>query len=78
MATPLSFTAVYEPVEDGWVQARIKELPEVITAGRSLEEAKEMLEDALREYIVALSDATNGTGGVPGAKETSVRLTISA
>lgn len=53
MATPLSLTAIYEPVENGWIQARVQELPGVITAAPSLEEAKAMLEDALREYIVA-------------------------
>ena len=50
----LALTVIYEPVEDGWVQARIEELPGVITAGPSTEEAKELLLDALREYLLAL------------------------
>jgi hypothetical protein len=41
MRIPL--TAVYELVENGWTQARIEELPAVITAGTSPEEAKELL-----------------------------------
>jgi predicted RNase H-like HicB family nuclease len=49
----LSLTGLYEPVEDGWVQARIEELPAVITAGRTYEEARELLLDALREYLLA-------------------------
>jgi predicted RNase H-like HicB family nuclease len=47
----LTWTAVFEPVEDGWVQARIEELPGVITAAPSADEAKELLLDALREYL---------------------------
>ncbi len=49
-------TAVFEPVEEGWFQGRIAELPGVITAGRSLEEAKALLPDALREYLLALGE----------------------
>lgn len=56
----IELTAVYEPVEDGWIQARIVQLPGVITAAASLEEAKQLLVDALREYLLAL-------GGQDGA-----------
>lgn len=54
MSHILSLTAVYEPVENGWTQARIEELPAVITAGPALEEARELLLDALREYLLSL------------------------
>ncbi len=53
MALRLTWTAVFEPVEDGWVQARIEELPGVITAAPSADEAKELLLDALREYLAS-------------------------
>lgn len=56
VATRLSLTAVYEPVEGGWTQARIVELPAVITAAPTQEEAKEALLDALREYLLSLGD----------------------
>lgn len=52
----ISLTAVYEPVEHGWVQARIAELPAVITAAPTLAEAKELLVDALREYLLSLAE----------------------
>jgi len=52
---PLSI--VYEPVEDGWVQARIEELPAVITAAPTRVEAKAMVLDALREYLLSLRDS---------------------
>jgi predicted RNase H-like HicB family nuclease len=47
-------TAVFRPVENGWVEARIEELPGVITAAPTLDEAKELLPDALHEYLLAL------------------------
>ena len=52
----VSLTAVYEPVENGWTQARIEELPAVITAAPTLEEAKGLLLDALREYLLSLGE----------------------
>lgn len=54
VATKLSLTAVFEPVDEGWTQARIVELPAVITAGPTRDEAREMLLDALREYLLSL------------------------
>ena len=54
MSSTLSLTAVFEPVEEGWTQARIAEIPGVITAAPTLSEAKELLVDALREYLLAL------------------------
>ena len=56
-------TAVFEPVEDGWVHAHIAELPGVITAAASLEEAKRLLPDALREYLLSFQDE----GAAPAA-----------
>ena len=51
---PISVSVVYEPVENGWVQARIEGIPEVITAGRTKEEARELVVDALREYLLSI------------------------
>ena len=51
---PLSI--LYETVEDGWVQARIEELPAVITAAPTRPEAREQVLDALREYLLSLRD----------------------
>lgn len=41
------FTAVYEPTEDGWIFARVLEVPGAFSQGRGMEEAREMLRDAL-------------------------------
>jgi predicted RNase H-like HicB family nuclease len=58
MAASLSFTAIYEPVENGWVQARIRELPPVITCAPTRAEAEDMLLDAVREYLLSLAVET--------------------
>ena len=57
---PLSI--LYETVEDGWIQARIEELPAVITAAPTRPEAREQVLDALREYLLSLRDDAAGAG----------------
>jgi predicted RNase H-like HicB family nuclease len=70
MAARVSFTAVYEPVDNGWIQARLVELPGVITAAPTREEAKDLLADALREYLLALGEA-EASSGPPAAGSTT-------
>ncbi len=41
------FTAIYEPTDDGWIFARVLEVPGAFSQGRDMEEAREMLRDAL-------------------------------
>lgn len=53
MDREVSLTAVYEPVENGWVQARIREMPGVVTAAPTRAEAEDMLLDALREFLLS-------------------------
>jgi predicted RNase H-like HicB family nuclease len=50
----IQLSIVYEAVDAGWVQARIEGIPEVITAGRSKAEARTLVLDALREYLLSL------------------------
>jgi hypothetical protein len=71
---PIPLSIVYEPVEDGWVQARIAELPPVITAAPTRERARELVLDALREYLLSLADAAT----VGGADCERVALQIEA
>jgi hypothetical protein len=54
MAASLSLTAIYEPVENGWVQARLKEIPAVITCAPTRSEVEDLLLDATREYLLSL------------------------
>jgi hypothetical protein len=51
---PISLSIVYEPVESGWVQARIEGISAVITAGPTKAEARELVLDALREYFASI------------------------
>jgi predicted RNase H-like HicB family nuclease len=77
MTTHLSFTAVFEPVDQGWMQARIEELPAVITAAPTLEEAKEQLLDALREYLLSLA-APGSPSSSQGVQRLPVDIAIGA
>ena len=67
MTARIALTAVYEPVEQGWVQARLAELPAVITAAPTLGAARELLADALREYLLSLAESPSTAAGQNGA-----------
>jgi hypothetical protein len=71
---PIDLTIVYEPVENGWTQARIVELPAVVTAGPTRADAKALVLDALREYLLSLRSAAEDGDG----EREPVALTISA
>lgn len=45
MADNPTLTAVFTPDEDGWTMAQLAEWPAVVTCGRTVEEAREMLLD---------------------------------
>lgn len=42
------FTAVYERGEEGWIVASCPEIPGAVSQGRTMEEARENLKDAVR------------------------------
>lgn len=69
----VAFTAVYEDVENGWVQARLAEIPGVLTVAPTRAEATEALLDAFAEYVRSFADPD--AGSVPG---TPVTVTITA
>ena len=47
-----SYTAVYSKVKSGYM-GQLVEWPEVVTEGKTIEECRSMLEDAIREMIKA-------------------------
>ena len=47
----LEITAIFEPQDDGWIVASIAEFPEVLTQGKTIEEAKANLADALSQSL---------------------------
>ena len=71
----LQLTPVYRRVENGWTQAELMELPGVITAAPSREEAQDLLLDALREFLLSFGPVPE-SAPVSGAPD-SLTLTIS-
>lgn len=47
-----NYTAKYTKIRSGYM-GQLVEWPEVVTEGKSLEECREMLKDALREMLMA-------------------------
>jgi predicted RNase H-like HicB family nuclease len=74
MATDLTYTAVFEEVEDGWTQARIAEVPGVITAGSNRQEARDLLQDALREYFASFMEPRDDLDGIDDRELLRVEL----
>jgi predicted RNase H-like HicB family nuclease len=61
MTDTLTLTAVFTPDENGWTMAQLAEWPAVVTCGRTVEEAREMLLDAARELVASYRDDGRGT-----------------
>lgn len=49
----MALTAIYQHTEDGWWVATCPEIPGAVTQGETLEEARFMLKDAIRELGIA-------------------------
>ncbi len=47
-----TYTAKYTKIDSGYM-GQLVEWPEVVTEGKTLEECRDMLEDALREMVAA-------------------------
>jgi predicted RNase H-like HicB family nuclease len=47
VSDPLHLTILYEEGEDGWIVVSIPEVPGVLSQGKTREEAREMVLDAL-------------------------------
>ena len=77
MAEPLlNLTIVFESDEDGWIVASIPEVPGAHSQGKTREEARENVIDALHE-ILALRFGENASVGNAADSE-SLRLVIAA
>ncbi len=74
MSEKLRLTIAYEePDEDGWIVARVVEVPGAISQGRTPEEARENVIDALR---VVLSPDDDDATLAPGWRD-ELDLTLS-
>ena len=54
----IDFTAIIEKSEDGWYVGQLEELPEVISQGKTIEELKNNLQDALELIISQQRETT--------------------
>ena len=48
------YTAIYKPAKEGGYEVTVPVLPGLITYGRTLEEARKMVRDAIRCYMEGL------------------------
>lgn len=65
---------VFELDEQGWVRATVEELPGVITCAETMEEARELVRDALNEWLAALTSEERASISPTATRET---LTLS-
>ncbi len=58
----MKLTAVFETDEEGWINARVVELPGASTCARTLEEARDLLADAVRELVASYVEGEEPSG----------------
>jgi predicted RNase H-like HicB family nuclease len=73
MSDTFRLTITYDdPDEDGWIVARVLEVPGAMSQGRTREEARENVIDALR-LVLAPDD---GDAGVSAGRTEPLELTL--
>jgi predicted RNase H-like HicB family nuclease len=55
-----TYTAVFVDAGDGWIAAYAHDLPGANSQGRTIEEARENLKDAIRELLASQVDVPQG------------------
>lgn len=76
MAASVDFTISYDsPDEEGWIFARILEVPGAMSQGRTREEAKENVLDALRTVLTPDEELA---GQMPQADQEHLRFVSAA
>lgn len=74
MSEKLRMTIAYEdPDEEGWIVARVVEVPGAVSQGRTREEARENVIDALR--LMLSPDDDDGTAAAGRSEQLDVILT---
>jgi predicted RNase H-like HicB family nuclease len=64
MAAEVEFTIAFEPPdEDGWIVARVLEVPGAMSQGRTREEARENALDALATVLIPDEELAGGGSG---------------
>jgi len=54
----MKLTVIIQQSPDGWLVGQIEQIPGVITQGRTIEELKFMLQDALELYLEVQQELT--------------------
>ncbi|HEU4905053.1 MAG TPA: hypothetical protein VFT19_02920 [Solirubrobacterales bacterium] len=76
MVASVDFTISFDsPDEEGWIVARILEVPGAMSQGRSREEARENVLDALRTVLTPDEELA---GEAPAAGREHLRFTAAA
>lgn len=76
MAASVDFTIAFdEPDEEGWIVARVLEVPGALSQGRTREEARENVLDALRTVLTPDEELT---GQEPAAGVEHLRFVVAA
>jgi predicted RNase H-like HicB family nuclease len=76
IAASIDFTIAFEPPdEDGWIVARVLEVPGAMSQGRTRDEARE---NALNALSTVLTPDQELAGGAPRADREHLRFTAAA
>jgi predicted RNase H-like HicB family nuclease len=76
MAAAVEFTIAFdEPDEDGWIVARVLEVPGALSQGRSREEARDNVLDALQTVLTPDDELA---GRTPSADREHLRFIAAA
>jgi predicted RNase H-like HicB family nuclease len=59
------YSVVYQEVEDGWIMARVPELPGAVTQGRDLAEARSMIKEAVELLVESYRDHAAREASMP-------------
>lgn len=77
MSEPLRLTVVYEDLDDGWIMARVPEVPGAISQESSREQAREAVAEAVRDLLELRLQAT-APAGEPAPGSDTLSLTVTA
>ena len=74
MAGSMELHVALTGVEDGWVMAQVREIPAVVTAAPNEAEARDLIVDALREFLASFTEPDP----ISSAEDLHLTLTIEA
>lgn len=75
MADSVELTILYEDAGDGWVTAQVAEVPGAISQGKTRDEARSNVIDALQALLTPDEDLA---GGARGENSESLTLTVAS